>query len=382
LTPNNWFDAAWPPGGYIDQRTADELFATGVTTVVLADGALPPVTPPNATPTARTVLRTDNGDLSVLLSDSTLDQAVASGADDPSESAAALQRYLAETLMIQNELPNDQRSVVIAPERRWAPTASYAQALLADTGKVPWIRPVSLSQVAAEPADTQLARASLTVPPTARHAELGAGYLHGLDDAARHVTTLGALAPGAATVRDLTTGIQRGLSSAWRTAPFLASDRLDALHRAIDTAMGRVRIASQPNSFVTLTSHNGNVPVTIANDLDSPVRVRLELNANQRLTLGRTAGQIYTITPHHPRTIDVHAAAKTSGVFPLQVRLLTPKGGRYGAPVQLFVRSTVYGTITLAITGAATGALLLAVAVRLIRRARRARRARRTPATP
>jgi hypothetical protein len=74
-------------------------------------------------------------------------------------------------------------------------------------------------------------------------------------------------------------------------------------------------------------------------------------------------------------TVDIDAAAKTSGVFPLEVQLLTPNGQKYGQAVQLFVRSTVYGTITLVITAAATAALLVAVAIRLVRRGIAARRA-------
>ena len=36
--------------------------------------------------------------------------------------------------------------------------------------------------------------------------------------------------------------------------------------------MNQVRITSHENSFVTLTSHGGNVPVTIANNLVTPVQ--------------------------------------------------------------------------------------------------------------
>ena len=67
-------------------------------------------------------------------------------------------------------------------------------------------------------------------------------------------------------------------------------------------------------------------------------------------------------------------------MFPLEVRLLTPDKRPYGATVQIFVRSTAYGTITLVITAAATLALLVAVAIRLTRRALSARRTARAGA--
>jgi hypothetical protein len=109
--------------------------------------------------------------------------------------------------------------------------------------------------------------------------------------------------------------------------------------------------------------------------LDSPARITVQLNASERLALPHNGREQVTIPANRQSTVDIHATAKTSGVFPLQVQLLTPSGQKYGAPVQLYVRSTVYGTITLVITGAATAALLIAVGIRLTRRARAARRA-------
>jgi hypothetical protein len=137
-----------------------------------------------------------------------------------------------------------------------------------------------------------------------------------------------------------------------------------------------VRITSKGNSYVTLTSHGGEVPVTIANNLDTTVQVSVQVSANQRLTLSNDGRVVVPpIPPHQQTLVKIHADAKTSGVFPLEVRLLTPDGAHYGPAVHLYVRSTVYGTITLVITGAATAALMVAVAIRLGRRALAARRA-------
>jgi hypothetical protein len=67
-----------------------------------------------------------------------------------------------------------------------------------------------------------------------------------------------------------------------------------------------------------------------------------------------------------------------SGSFFIHVSLFTPddRSRPYGEVVTLTVRSTAYGRTALLITGAATAALLIAVAVRLVRRARRARGSR------
>jgi hypothetical protein len=139
-----------------------------------------------------------------------------------------------------------------------------------------------------------------------------------------------------------------------------------------------VRIASAPGSFVTLTSHTGTVPITVSNELDAPVRVAVQISS-QHLQVSGGGRVAETIQPHRQVAIDVRATARTSGVFPLEVNLLTPNGLMYDH-TNLLVRSTAYGVVALLITGLATGILLLAVVIRLVRRARAARRPAEQPA--
>jgi len=107
---------------------------------------------------------------------------------------------------------------------------------------------------------------------------------------------------------------------------------------------------------------------------------------NPRLTFSNGGRVTVTIPAHQQLAVSIKATAKTSGVFPFTVRLLTPSGNPYGdarsEARKLFVRSTVYGTITLVITAAATAALLLAVVIRLTRRAIAARRPATVAASP
>src|SRR5260221_12294660 len=51
--------------------------------------------------------------------------------------------------MIPQERPNLAGSIVVAPPRRWDPPAGLARDLLAETVSAPWLRPVSLGQLAA-----------------------------------------------------------------------------------------------------------------------------------------------------------------------------------------------------------------------------------------
>lgn len=364
----------WPPGGYADERTVNALFAAQITTLVLSDQALPAISAPSETPSARTVLGTQDADQDALLVDSGLTDAVDSGASPGSDPELSLQQFLAETLMIQEEAPADQRDLVVAPDRRWDPPPSYAASLLADSGRVPWIHPVSLAAVAHSPESTSVDRKSLIYPGSQRRQELPSSYLHRVQALSSNVQDFGAVLPtGTTATRSYDAAVERDLSSALRTDPERDVELSDDL-ATVDAAMNQVHIASADGSFVTLTSHRGSVPVSITNNLDTNVTVVLQVERNQRLQLSR-GGQVTEQIPAHQQvSVNVQAAAKTSGVFPLRVRLLTPGGAPYGRSVRLNVRSTVYGTITLVITGAAMAALLIAVAVRLVRRAVASRR--------
>jgi uncharacterized protein DUF6049 len=368
----------WPANGFADQRSIDLLRATGDNTLILSDNAVPVLgVAPSETPSAHTVLTTDEGQVPTLLSDAGLDADVESGINSPDGTRLSLQEFLAETLMIQAEGPGDRRYVVVTPNRRWDPAPSYAAALVADTGKVPWVHPVSLEAVRDSPPYTKVERQPLTYPAAARRAELSPGYLALVSKLRGAVSLYSAILPqGTPAIASYTIAEEQALSSAWRDQQKIARAQLATVTASVRALLSQVHITSVNKSYVTLTSHGGKVPVTISNNLDTAVSVVVHVATNQRLTLSNGGRVTVTIPPHQQTAVEVHAAAKTSGVFPLQVQLFTPKGqGKpYGQSVTLYVRSTAYGTITLVITGAATAALMIAVAIRLTRRALAARR--------
>jgi hypothetical protein len=379
VSPLNYL---WPPDGVLDDRSLDLVFAAGVSTVVLNAGSLPVIGgQPSETPSAHTVVRGRDSNLDALLVDDGLSAVVDTGLTDPSLQPLAVQRFLAETLMIQAELPSDQRTLVITPDRRWAPDPAYAKALLSNTGRVPWIQPVTLSDAASSPVYTKVTRGPLSYPSAARARELGSIYLARVRATKSRADSFAAiLLPfGAPTARAFDDAVLRSLSSAWRDDRTEGTHELQSVREDLAATMGKVRIASAPNSFVTLTSHSGTVPVTVSNELDNPVHVVVGISS-QHLKLSGRGRTAEVIPAHRAIPIDVRAAAQTAGVFPLDVTLYTPSGQTY-QKVKLYVRSTAYGAVTIAITGGATGVLLLAVLVRLVRRASAARRASRAQVT-
>jgi Family of unknown function (DUF6049) len=340
------------------------------------------------TPGAHVVVNAHYGALDALLVDDTLAGAVDAGATTPASAPLTVQRVLSELLMIQAERPFDQRAIVIAPDRRWAPSASYAAALLAGSGRVPWVAPVTLPEVVAGPVYDKVQRAPVAYPSDERALELRKSYLRGVLRSQGQVDAFSQILPiGDAQARAFDEALLRLLSSAWRGQPLAADAARLGFDDGLDQTLRKVHITTPNGSLVTLTSHSGIVPITVENSLDTPIRIAVRVfDVGQRLDIGRRSRAVRTIPPHRQFPVDVHAKARTSGIFPLTVALYTPNGRRYDpndptrSSVQLYVRSTAYGIEALIITGVATAALFIGAGVRLGRRARAARRASRAQA--
>lgn len=376
----------WPPDGLLTRPALDILAGAGIDTFVLSGAALPLRRDLTYTPDARAVVQTVGGTVRAVVADDTLDALLGTGAGDLRSGSTAAgsdrldqQRFLAETMLMTLERPNDPRTVVVAPPRQWNPAPAYARGVLAASGSVPWLQTVTVPAAAAGTAPGSL-RGPLTYPVTADARELPTGYLRRGDPPGsvtsvrtglREFETVLVGTNAAAVELDL--AVFRLESTAWRSDPGRAERLLLAVRSELLELKNRVRIGTA--GLITLTSRSGTIPVTVVNELSQPVRVKLVLSSNAARVTTRSPG-VQTIEAGHSATIPVQTtrAVRTSGVFPVYAELFTPDGRPYADRVKLLVRSTAYGAVALGITGGAFAVLMLAVGVRLARRAWRARR--------
>ena len=179
--------------------------------------------------------------------------------------------------------------------------------------------------MAATPVDTtnSVQRHPLTYPASARHNELSSAYLKDVAALRADIAAFASILPQDERRRPLryTAAEQQACLLVVAHRPRLANTALAALTHQVLTQMHQVRISSKGGTFVTLTSHGGNVPVTIANDLATPVHVTVQLLRNQRLTLSQQGRVTVDIPANQQTQVELHATAKTSGVFPLKVQL-------------------------------------------------------------
>ncbi len=379
---------AWPPPGPIG-GALETLVSGGeggrTPAIVLDEAALPE--PPvllGRTPSARTTLSSTTGPVTAIVVDAALSRLVEPDPLGPGWQGPRLaeQRWIAETAVLAAERPSQSRTFLVAPRRTADLLPSVAAAAIADTGRLPWLCPVSLADAVdgtercAGVADTQgPAEAEDRGRPERQDRqgpELSTAYVDRLGEVRERsdqFTDEVLLAGGEqakATKARLLRARGRAASSAWRDKPAGGRAMLDLLREDVDGLRAQVRLVSEP---VTLTGSTGTLRLTIENRLDQPVNVGVRLDDTSDTRLSSEETDVREVPGNKAIQVAVRVEARTSGRFVARAELVDVSGDPFGAPVMLAVRSTQYGRVALGITGVAAAVLLVAAGVRITRRA-------------
>jgi hypothetical protein len=370
-------DLAWPAGGTVSPQTLDTLQAGGIDTVVLADTGLSnggrAVGTEGRPAAARSILTATAGDVQTLVADSRLTDAVAAATPASGAGRIAEQRYLAELGALTSQLatrdPGGQQTVLVAPPRRVDPEPTAVAAMIADTASLPWLAATSVSALTDGP---QTNAGDLVPAGTGLPAE----GMNQIAESSRVRNDFAAAIAGDpdTVLAGYDAAIARAASAQWREDPegFVAA--ASDLRRTIDQLPDRVTLLSPVDGTYSLASSNAPLVLTVQNDLPFPVEARLELRTRGNVGLSTDDIGVTTLQPSSRTTLQVPAHVRQSGGFGVTARLTTPAGGPLGDEVQMQVKSTAYGSITLGITiGAAAllGLLFLRRAVRFVLRRRR-----------
>ncbi|MCW2675372.1 MAG: hypothetical protein JWR70_412, partial [Modestobacter sp.] len=368
-------DVAWPAGGTVRADTLDVLAAGGTSTVVLGEGALTGGTRAVGTvrgtvATARADLTTSGGGpITALVADTALGEAVAAATTGGAAPRIAEQRYLAELGVLTTQLGSDRpdavQTVLVVPPRDVAANPESAAAMLGDTMTQPWLRAASLSDLAAGPGTDA---GTLTG---------GVGTDGGLprDGLTRIAATVAVRDDFAAAVASdpdvalagYDAAIARASSAAWRGDPAGFAAATADVHSTVDDLRDKVTLLAPANGTYSLASSDAPLVLTVQNDLPFPVDVRLDLRTRGNVGLATDDTGVTIVKPQSRTTVQVPAHVRQSGSFTVTAALTTPAGGALGEPVQMQVKSTAYGAVTLVITLGAAALLGLLFVRRLVR---------------
>jgi len=157
------------------------------------------------------------------------------------------------------------------------------------------------------------------------------------------------------------------LSYAQREDPFAAATAAEQATSWVQRQLRSVTIETPP--FVILSADSGPFPVTVTNDLDESVQLRLRAHADTEVVI--RAPETITLPPGASQTINLQAQATSIGVHNVTLVATDTEGRPIGTTAELNVRSNQVGVVIWVVMGVGVGILFLAIAIRLVRRVRR-----------
>ena len=345
-----------PPGSRLDQASVWALQQNGVRLLLVDSTAVrqPEQQLGYAKPAVAALSTDTSSPLQAVVPDSGI-QALLDGTLPQEAPHLAVQVILGELAQIWLERPSVSRGIALTiGEREHLPGSFFGPFLRAVAG-APWLNPEKASRFARAhpPQPTDVA----TLRPAAAGPTFDPTYLEALRAARQNILTYSAILATAdpATTADLERLILLAEAGQFITneeggLAFLASvtDRLSKEFAAV---------TPDTSSVVTLTSRNGTIPVPIHNRTGRTVRVQVELEAGGRLSVDQNP-RLVTVPPDGI-TLAFVVQAKTTGRFPVQIKVLTPDGStELGPPANLVVRSTAYNRVALVLTIGAALVLL------------------------
>ncbi|MGY1916859.1 DUF6049 family protein [Blastococcus sp. SYSU DS0973] len=369
-------DLAWAPDGSYAPETLATLRAGGIDRVVLGSGALTgggsAVGLDGSDAVARAAVPTGEEPLDVLVADPTLSTVVGAAEATAGGPRIAEQRYLAELAALTLQAPpGSEQTVLVAPPRNLDAGLEGAGAMISDTAGLPWLRAGSVAALDAVPA----ADAGSLALPVERTGLDGAGMTAlGAAVAAREDLAAAIAGDADQALQAYDAGIARAASVLWREDPELFAEAAAGARATLARLRERVTVVAPVDGTYSLASSDAPLVLTVDNPLPFPVQVRLRVDTpgNRGLSVGDIGVQ--TLPPEQRTTLQVPTELRRSGGFAVTAQVTTPSGSPLGSPVEMQVKSTAYGPISLSITiGAASllGLLFLRRLVNFVLRRRR-----------
>ena len=286
------------------------------------------------------------------------------GPDDPFGLMAMRQQILSEAaLRLLN--PGKRPLVVVLPPE-WKPDSPTGFFTGLD---VPWMNLTDVDSVTTQRAES-VDGDELDYPKSQVARELDAANFASANDLIRIGRTLDqVLVRNDAVGDEVVSEALNGLSFSSREHPDASRAEADRSHQRISRQLSSIRVDAPP--AVTLSSTTGRFSATIANNLDQPVRVRVESLADEPLTIGDT--DPIEVAAGGRSSILLEAATTQLGVHNVRLVVTSEDGTPLGSSATLPVRSVQVSQVIWLILGTGVALLFGAIVVRLVRRVRRAR---------
>jgi hypothetical protein len=355
----------WPPGEHLDQFSLVTLADTGTRTFLLDPDMVrrPPLEKEFAQP-ATTVLESGvNETVNGIVPDDGIARILGSSIPqrDP---RLAVQDVLGELAQIWLEQPGIPRAVALSvPDTLRLPGRLFGQlGRILSTAPFLELKRVEPILRSFRPSETSSAELEPRVGPRFHPV-----YVRTIEKTREDISLFRSILVGSSPLpaqMEDTVLLSEGAS--FSDDPRLGRAFLDGIRGRLGALFSG--IAPDTTRTVTLASGRGVVPIGIVNRTSTPVRVQIQL-ASVRLN-PESETETVQLRGRATTPLLFRVRSRTTGRFPVQVRVLTPDGRPIGPPHELVVRSTAYNLVALILVLGAALFLLLWWARRFLPRAK------------
>jgi hypothetical protein len=341
-----------PPGSALSGPALDVLDVIlnedGVTEALLVDPeVLEPPIGLNLSPPAAALLRTAAGDIPTIAPDPTLEGRTEAVPQDP---ALEAMWTVGELAALYFEQPSIDRGAAIVFSEDETPPADLLIPLLRSLRPeigATWARPMSATRVYFAETSTEDPPLEVrTLQQSSRASSFSPEVTASIDRTDRGFAALQSVEARPDLVAQVRRGILLSESRYLLDHEDLALSFLAAARRTVENEFAKIR-PPDVDSEVTLTSRSGSIPLTIRNEADYSVHVRVVLRASG-LDFTSGAKRVITLEPPGKQLVFPVLAQKT-GSFQVGVQVETPDGFPIASST-IQVRSTAYNRVALIIT--------------------------------
>ncbi|WP_413758185.1 DUF6049 family protein [Streptomyces sp. MMBL 11-3] len=358
-------DYAWPVNGAIDPSIVKVATSAGADTVLTRSDSLQES---GALPYTPSAARPIGGGTTAVVADARLSTAFQGDMAVAGNSTLAVQRFLAQSLMLTQQAPDRQRSIVVAPQRM--PTAGQAQTMAAALTALQdgnWSQSAELSAATkAEPdagATTRVPAAS-AYPSSLRKQELPRAAFEQIQRTQKELDSFQVvLSDQSRVITPFGRAMDRSMSTSWRGRAVEASAYRTGVERYLVGLTESVGLIEK--SEAKLSGRSATIPITVQNNLVQGVDhlvLRLTSKQPSRLSIGDGVfeEQQVSVSGGHSQSVKFTTNAHANGRAAVVAQLYTQDGRAYGPAMTFDVKVTeITATVMLVIAG---GVLLLVLA--------------------
>ncbi|WP_156727817.1 DUF6049 family protein [Streptomyces apocyni] len=358
-------DFSWPAEGAVDPSIVDVATSAGARTVIARSDSLRETRGLRYTPTAA---RPIGGGTTAVVADARLSTAFQGDMTTAQNSTRAVQRFLAQSHMINLQAPKKQRSVVVAPQRM--PSVSQAQSMakaLRALDDSAWSQAddlVSAAEAKPDPDATTQVPSTRSYPSALRKQELPEDAFLAIRSTKKILDKFKViLSRPERVVTPFGRAIDREMSTSWRGQAKEAERYRAGVQGYLDGLTQQVKLIEK--SEAKLSGRSATIPVTVQNNLVQGVEdLRLRLTSTKPTRLKISDGpydeQPIKVSGEHSQSVKFTTQANANGPVPVVAQLYTADGEPYGPEIRFDVRVTqVPPAVMLVIAG---GVLLLVLA--------------------